>query len=88
VEICDSESQIGSGALPLSNIPSAGFAVRSVSRAVTLERLAARLRNLSTPVIGRIEDDALRLDLRCLEDEAGFLSALVGLDCAFEGGPP
>jgi L-seryl-tRNA(Ser) seleniumtransferase len=39
-------------------------------------------------VIGRIEDDALRLDLRCLEDEAGFLSALVGLDCAFEGGPP
>jgi L-seryl-tRNA(Ser) seleniumtransferase len=86
VEICDSESQIGSGALPLSNVPSAGFAVRSGSRAVTLERLAALLRNLSTPVIGRIEDDALRLDLRCLEDEAEFLSALAGL--AIEGELP
>jgi L-seryl-tRNA(Ser) seleniumtransferase len=85
VEICDCESQIGSGALPLSNIPSAGFAIRSVSRAVTLEWLAERLRNLSKPVIGRIEDDALRLDLRCLECEAGFLAALTGLACAFKG---
>ena len=88
VEICDCESQIGSGALPLSNIPSAGFAVRFVSRTVTLGRLAARLRNLSIPVIGRIEDDALRLDLRCLEDEAGFLSALAGLACVPEGELP
>jgi L-seryl-tRNA(Ser) seleniumtransferase len=69
----------------LSNVPSAGFAVRPVSRNVTLETLAARLRTLSTPVIGRIENGALRLDLRCLDDEAGFLSALVGLGRAFEG---
>jgi L-seryl-tRNA(Ser) seleniumtransferase len=87
LEICDCESQIGSGALPLSNIPSAGFAVRSVSRAVTLEQLAARLRTLSTPVIGRIEDSALKLDLRCLEDEAGFLSTIAGLSHTFEGEP-
>jgi L-seryl-tRNA(Ser) seleniumtransferase len=85
LEICDCDSQIGSGALPLSDIPSAGFAIRAVSRTVALERLSAALRKLSTPVIGRIEDGALKLDLRCLEDEAGFLSALAGLDSAHEG---
>jgi L-seryl-tRNA(Ser) seleniumtransferase len=31
---------------------------------------------LPLPVIGRIADKALLLDLRCLEDEAGFLAAL------------
>jgi L-seryl-tRNA(Ser) seleniumtransferase len=85
VDICSCESQIGSGALPLSNIPSAGFAVRSLSRAATLERLVAQLRDLPTPVIGRIEDDALKLDLRCLEDEKGFLSVLAELNAAHEG---
>jgi len=31
-------------------------------------------------VIGRIEDDALKLDLRCLDDEPGFLSAIARLN--------
>jgi L-seryl-tRNA(Ser) seleniumtransferase len=31
------------------------------------------------PVIGRIQDGALILDLRCLEDEAGFVAQLGGL---------
>ncbi len=85
VDICSCESQIGSGALPLSNIPSAGFAVRSLSRAATLVRLVAQLRDLPTPVIGRIDDNALKLDLRCLEDEKGFLSVLAELNTAHEG---
>ncbi len=87
VNICACESQIGSGAQPLSNIPSSGFAVRSLRHDAKLEQLAAQLRNLSTPVIGRIEDDALKLDLRCLEDEAGFLSALAELKSTHEGAP-
>ena len=85
VEVCACESQIGSGALPLSNIPSSGFAIRSLCPGATPERLAARLRNLSTPVIGRIEDDALKLDVRCLDDDAGLLSALAELSRAGEG---
>jgi L-seryl-tRNA(Ser) seleniumtransferase len=28
------------------------------------------------PVVGRIENDALVLDLRCLEDEAAFVANL------------
>lgn len=74
-------SQVGSGALPLETLPSAGLAIRPHSgsgRAV--EALAAALRALPVPIIGRIENQALVLDLRCLEDEAGFTAGLAGLD--------
>jgi L-seryl-tRNA(Ser) seleniumtransferase len=40
------------------------------------------LRRLPLPVIGRIADQALILDLRCLEDEAGFVSNLDSLAIA------
>jgi L-seryl-tRNA(Ser) seleniumtransferase len=79
VEAVDCLSEVGSGALPLATRPSAGLAVRALGRGGALERLADRLRRLSIPVIGRIEDDALKLDLRCLENEAGFLSVIAEL---------
>ena len=69
-------SQIGSGALPVDRLPSHALRLslpgpkRGSGRA--LDQLAARLRALPVPVIGRIADGALLLDLRCLEDEAGF----------------
>jgi L-seryl-tRNA(Ser) seleniumtransferase len=78
-EVCACESQIGSGALPLSAIPSAGLAVRGRKGGGNLEDLAARLRGLPVPVIGRIEDGALRLDLRAMEDEAAFLANIAAL---------
>ena len=34
------------------------------------------MRTLPIPVIGRIADDAILLDLRCLDDENGFVSQL------------
>ena len=40
------------------------------------DRLSARLRALSRPVIGHIHDGALLLDLRCLEDDDTLLTAL------------
>jgi L-seryl-tRNA(Ser) seleniumtransferase len=44
-----------------------------------LTSLTASLRALRIPVIGRIENQSLILDLRCLEDEALFISNLSAL---------
>lgn len=45
-------------------------------RGARLKALAAAFRALPVPVVGRIAEDAFLLDLRCLEDEAGFLAQL------------
>ena len=74
VTVVDCASQIGSGAMPVENLPSAGL--RLVPVAGGADRLARQLRRLPIPVIGRIADGAVLLDLRCLEDEAGFLAQL------------
>jgi L-seryl-tRNA(Ser) seleniumtransferase len=80
VALCECRSQIGSGALPLDTIASAGLVIRSDAGGRALDRLAAALRGLDRPVIGRIEDGGLKLDLRCLTDESAFLSTLSALD--------
>ena len=71
VSVIDCECQIGSGALPTRRIPSAALALRPGTA-----RLAARFRKLPVPVIGRLQDGAFLLDLRCLEDEAAFVDQL------------
>ena len=76
-------SQIGSGALPVEQLPSAALVLRrhgAGGRAP--ERLAARLRALPIPVIGRVAEGAVVLDLRCLDDEAAFLAQLPVLAAA------
>jgi L-seryl-tRNA(Ser) seleniumtransferase len=73
VELCECDSQIGSGALPLETIASAGLAIASKRRGGGLERLSAMLRELPRPVIGRIEKERLVLDLRCMGEEEAFL---------------
>jgi len=80
VEPCT--SQIGSGALPVETLPSACLALHPPKtlgkrgEGAWLKHLAAAFRALPVPVVGRIGDGALRLDLRTLEDESGFLAAL------------
>ena len=81
VEVVRCRSQIGSGALPVDRLPSAGLRCAPASgakrgRSSKLQALAAALRALPAPVIGRVHDGALTLDLRCLDDEAGFLVQL------------
>jgi L-seryl-tRNA(Ser) seleniumtransferase len=75
VDIVDCESGIGSGALPTRNIPSAGLSIRPTGRG-SANRIAAALRRLPVPVLGRIHDGAVILDFRCLEDENQFLAQL------------
>src|SRR5690606_15551227 len=65
-------SQIGSGALPLETIPSAGLAITPRAKKQSgrqLEMLVSAFRQLPVPVIGHIEKGALILDFRCLDDE-------------------
>jgi L-seryl-tRNA(Ser) seleniumtransferase len=77
VEMVATKSQIGSGALPVSLLPSAGLALRPLDGSgKAVERLAQTLRDLPIPVIGHIAAGAVVLDLRCLEDEAGFVTNL------------
>lgn len=72
-------SQIGSGALPVDLLESHALVARPVvekGKGAALNRLAASLRALPLPVVGRVADDALWLDLRCLTDEAAFMAQL------------
>lgn len=82
VEVVDCTSQIGSGALPLEAVPSVGLAIRPAAARGSgrlLTAVASALRNLPTPVVARIDDQALILDLRCLEDEVAFTANLAKL---------
>jgi L-seryl-tRNA(Ser) seleniumtransferase len=86
VELEQCRSQIGSGALPVDLLPSVALRIAPAEegrgRGRALKRLATAFRNLPVPVIGRIQNDAFFLDLRCLEDERTFLDQLHHLDDA------
>lgn len=77
VTTCACQSQVGSGSLPVDRLPSHAIVISDAQQSGTkIEALAQRLRALPKPVIGRITEGALWLDLRCLEDEAGFVENL------------
>lgn len=60
-------SEVGGGALPLEAIPTALLAIRADG--VPAEALEARLRAHEPPILGRIQDDKLLLDLRTVHPE-------------------
>jgi L-seryl-tRNA(Ser) seleniumtransferase len=76
-------SQIGSGALPVDQLPSYGFRVTGAAgKSGSVGMLEAELRELPRPILGRLADKSLWLDLRCLEaaDEAEFIAQWIPLD--------
>ena len=73
------QGQIGSGSLPVERLPSSGLAIAPAEKKGTgraLEALCAALRALPVPVIGRIHEDRLLLDMRCLEDASDFMNQI------------
>ena len=83
-EVADMLGQIGSGSLPVDRLPSAGLGITPLDKkgaGRALDTLATALRGLPLPVIGRIHQDQLLLDLRCLEaqDLAPFKAQLPAL---------
>lgn len=82
VETASVSSQIGSGALPVEVLPSAALSIKAVNGGdEPLRSLAERLRQLPKPVIGRLHNGAVLLDLRCLEPihEDAFIEQLAEL---------
>jgi L-seryl-tRNA(Ser) seleniumtransferase len=82
VETASVSSQIGSGALPVEVLPSAALSIKAVNGDdEPLRSLAERLRQLPKPVIGRLHNGAVLLDLRCLESihEDAFIEQLAEL---------
>ena len=78
VQVMPCASQIGSGSLPSESLPSAAIALTPLDgKGSRLEALSTAWRSLPVPVIGRIYDGRLWLDLRCLEDEPRFLEMLL-----------
>jgi len=74
-------SQIGSGSLPVETLPSAGLAIEPVQAGkrgtgTALEALSTALRALPCPIVGRIADNRLLLDCRCLDAADDVLTQL------------
>ena len=76
--IMQCHGQIGSGSLPAGNLESVALIMRPAGRPTggKLKRLAASFRALPVPVLGRISENALNFDLRCLEEETVWTTQL------------
>jgi len=83
VSVVPGHSQIGSGALPIETLPTFCLQLSpTTSDDKDLRQLASALRHLPVPIVGRLHNGALLLDLRCLEDEHLLLAALPALETA------
>ena len=72
VSIMACKSQIGAGSLPVDRLESLCLAIaptqaKGKGSGTFCKRVADALRGLPVPVIGRIEDGQVKLDLRCLD---------------------
>ena len=67
IEIMETEGYAGGGALPMLPLPGRALALRSLR--LSAGALAHQLRTSATPILGRIEQDRVLLEMRTLADE-------------------
>jgi len=79
-EIVEGESAIGGGAAPTSRLRTPLVSITHAK--LSANQIEERLRQSDPPVIARIEDDRVLLDLRTVtaEDEATLASAITSLE--------
>lgn len=67
INMIQENSQVGGGALPLQDLPTWALSIKPSKAPVGA--LEAELRNLDLPIIARIANDQLILDLRTIQDD-------------------
>ncbi|MEE8115601.1 MAG: hypothetical protein V3T28_00730, partial [Gemmatimonadales bacterium] len=85
VEVVEVSSRVGGGAAPGRELPSFGLAIGFFHGP---DELVGRLRATDPPVIGRIVDDRVVLDVRTIlpdEDDAFVASVVQALDTGGDG---
>jgi L-seryl-tRNA(Ser) seleniumtransferase len=71
-ELKEAKAAAGGGSLPMQEIPTAVVAVKSAT--LSASRMEAKLRQAATPIIVRVDEDGILLDMRTVdEDEFGFV---------------
>jgi L-seryl-tRNA(Ser) seleniumtransferase len=84
VQIAEVMSRVGGGAMPEQNLPSRAVILRPLS--MKINHLENKLRRLDIPVIGRVENDCLLLDMRTVRSDELHLIAQ-GLRRVFSSEP-
>ncbi len=79
LELVDGESVIGGGAAPSAVLPTRLIAVTHAD--LSADELSARLRAYTPPIIARVEDGRVLLDLRTVlpDQDANLVNALASL---------
>ena len=67
IKISDTLSQVGGGSLPLEEIKSSALIIKPKN--ITVDKFEEQLRKLDIPIIVRIENDEVILDVRTIFDE-------------------
>ncbi|MGV0034921.1 MAG: hypothetical protein ACNYPE_08105, partial [Candidatus Azotimanducaceae bacterium WSBS_2022_MAG_OTU7] len=81
VSIIPSSSQIGSGALPLDQLPSFAVQIKPITESDSaLQQLARAFRDMPVPVVGRLHDGALLFDVRTLDQCELLIDLLENFD--------
>jgi L-seryl-tRNA(Ser) seleniumtransferase len=67
ISIQDGHSRVGGGSLPMESLPTRLIGLRPLT--ITPDTLAARLRSVPVPIIARIHQDTVLLDLRAVRED-------------------